>query len=137
MAYQRAFDEEPTRVSEISCVNDGAGGSFELSLTTTTLTVTGVPPNIYRAFLDGMSPSATVAFFTRRTTGETLTLPTANTWGGSPDPPVPSDVTLFPGNTMVRIRVMSGKQVLYVRTVAGTGTLYLVPTLFDTAAEEE
>ena len=83
-----------------------------------------------------MSAASTVAFMTRRATGESIELPTANTWGGSPTPPEPSDVTLFPGSSVVRIRVMSGKQVLYIRMMEGTGTLYLVPTIFDAAAGE-
>lgn len=135
MTYQRVFDEEPTRVSEISCVNDGWNTpSYAFALTTSDLTVEGVAPNIYRAFLDGMDPAATVAFMTRRISGSSITLPAPNT--PTPTPPVPEFVTLFPGNTMVRIRVMAGKQVLVLRMVSGTGTLYLVPTIYGPGTEE-
>ncbi len=132
MGYQRLHDEEPTRVSEIACINDGEGPSYALSLTTTDLTVNDLAPNIYRAFLEGMDPSLTVALTTRRQPDATgVTLPVANTWGGTPTDPEGSEhpVAIFPGNTMVRVRVMAGKQTLIVRMISGTGTLYLVPTI--------
>lgn len=133
MAYERNFDEEFTRVSYLACVNDGFESSaYALALTTADLHVGNLPPSIYRAFLDGMDPTLTVALTVSRTS-ESVSLPTPNTWGGSPTDPIPSDapVAIFPGNQVVRVRVMSGLQTLNVRLLSGTGTLYLVPVLIN------
>jgi hypothetical protein len=131
MGYQRFFDEEPTRVSEVACVNDGTSlYSYVLSLTTTVLSVDDVAPCIYRAFLEGMDGSLTVALTTSRTTGS-VPLPTPNAWSPTPTTPTKSSdpVAIFPGNQVVRVRVMAGLQTLNVRMISGTGMLYLVPVL--------
>jgi len=127
MGYQRFFDEEPTRVSELACVNDGTSlPSYVLSLTTTDLHVDDVAPCIYRAFLEGMDGSLTVALTTSRTSA-TVALPSHS----PPSAPTPSSdpVAIFPGNVMVRVRVQAGLQTLNIRMISGTGTLYLVPVI--------
>lgn len=130
MGYQRFYDEEQTRVSELACVNDCMSlPAYVLSLTTTVLSVDDIAPCIYRAFLEGMDGSLTVAL-TLSGTADAVPLPTPNAWPPS-GPPVPSDdpVAIFPGNRVVRVRVMAGLQTLNVRMISGTGMLYLVPVL--------
>lgn len=127
MGFDRIFDEEIARTAMLACVNDcltSEIGSYGVSLSTTTVSIEGVAPGIYRAFLAGMDPSLVVALTTRRET-EAITLPAVS---ATPSPTGDS-IALFPGSVVERVRVVVGYQVLNVRLVSGTATLYLVPVM--------
>jgi len=122
--FNRVFDEEIGRTAQLSCLNDGAiqdAGTYGLALDSDAENFPDIAPGIYDAFLDGMDATKTVLFRVRRTTTgtEDLTTPTGT----------PQTLSMFPGNVVVRIRVMPGNKILTARLLSGTGTLFLVPVV--------
>lgn len=122
MPFDRMFDEEVDRAAVEGCLNDGdiqGVKTYVLSLSNSSSHLSDVAPGIYRVFLDGLSPSATVLLRVGRAS-DSLTSPTSAS---------PASLSMFPGSDVVRIRVLPGNTFVSARMLTGTGDLYFVPVV--------
>lgn len=120
MAYEPLYDPDQAIDSTISCLNDRAlqgKNSYALSVSTNAMPVTLAVGGIYMVFLDGLDPTKTISL----SVGAASSTPTLPTNGS------PSNVVVFPGGAVERIRVPPSRLVVSAMLSTGSGTLYLVP----------